>query len=90
MPSLLFNLQPFLSQIERRAFARVAAEGEALGEYRGKVEAKTEAILKILTKRGVSITEAHRERILECSDLAELDRWFDRALTAVAIDELFA
>jgi hypothetical protein len=83
---MLSNLQPFLTEAERQAFAKAAAEGEA----RGEAKAKAEAILKILTKRGVSITEAHRQRVLGCSDLAALDRWFDRALTVMVIDELFA
>jgi hypothetical protein len=52
---MLSNLQPFLTEVERQAFARVAAEGKA--------EGKAEDILKILTKRGVSITEAHRQRV---------------------------
>jgi len=83
---MLSNLQSFLNEAERQAFARVAAEGEA----RGEAKAKAEAILKILAKRGVSITEAQRQRVLDCSDLATLDRWLDRALTSIAIDELFA
>ena len=29
------------------------------------------------------------QRILDCGDLATIDRWLDRALTVTAIDELF-
>jgi hypothetical protein len=83
---MLQNLQPFLTESERRAFA----EAEAKGQAKGEAKAKAEDILKILTKRGISLAEAHRQRVLGCSDLAMLDRWFDRALTITIADELFA
>jgi hypothetical protein len=78
---MLPNIEPYLNETQRRAFAAAKAEGEAKGEAK--------AILKLLAKRGISMTEAHRERIMACTDLATLDSWFDRALTATAIDELF-
>ena len=74
---MLHNIQPFLSESQRRLVAE------------GKAEGKAEDILKILAKRGISLTDEHRRRILGCGDLATLDRWFDRALTATAIRELF-
>jgi hypothetical protein len=79
---MLPNIQPFLSESQRRAFAEVKAEGKA--------EGKAEDILKILAKRGISMTEIQRKRILDCGDLATLDRWFDRALIVTQIDALFA
>jgi hypothetical protein len=82
---MLSNIQPFLSETQRRAFA----EAESRGEARGEAKAKAENILKILAKRGLALAEVHRERVLGCTDLAALDRWFDRALTVTTVDELF-
>jgi len=79
---MLPNIQPFLSETQRRVFAEA--------EAKGKAEGKAEDILKILAKRGISMAEAQRQRILDCADLAMLDRWFDRALTVATIDDLFA
>jgi hypothetical protein len=36
------------------------------------------------------MTDAHRERVFACTDLATLDGWFDRVLTVTSMDELFA
>jgi hypothetical protein len=74
---MLPDLQQFLSESQRRSFAKGQAEGMA------------KAVLKILAKRGISTAESERQRILDCTDLATLDRWLDRALTLETIDELF-
>jgi Uma2 family endonuclease len=47
------------------------------------------AILAILRVRGVAVGEEVEARIRECSDLAILDRWLQRAAVVVAVDELF-
>jgi hypothetical protein len=69
--------QRFFSETQRRSFA----QGEAKGEAR--------AILRILERRGVSISAELRDRILGCSDLATLEGWLDKALTAASAEELF-
>ena len=76
------NIEPYLNETQRRAFAEAEAKGEAKG--------KAEDILKILTKRGIAMTDAHRASVLACTDLAVLDGWFDRVLTVASMDELFA
>jgi hypothetical protein len=70
-------IRNFLNAAERRTYDKV------------KAGAKAEAVLKILTKRGLTTTPLHRRQIEECTDLKTLDRWFDQALTAVSADELF-
>jgi len=45
-------------------------------------------ILQLLTARGVPVDEAARQRILSCSDLDTLDRWFDRALNATTLRDV--
>ncbi len=59
----------------------------ARGEAEGKAEA--EWILTLLRKRGVAVAEAAAAQILSCRDIGVLDRWFDRAIPAAAVQDLF-
>jgi hypothetical protein len=52
------------------------------GLNEGKAEGKAEGLLAILTLRGLEVTAAERARILATTDLATIERWFDRAPTA--------
>jgi hypothetical protein len=49
----------------------------------------TADVLTFLDARGLSVSDHHRERILACTDVTELDRWIRRAATIVSVDELF-
>ena len=46
-------------------------------------------LLRLLDKRGLVLTDPLRERVLACTDEAQLQEWFDRALTAGQVDEIF-
>jgi hypothetical protein len=70
--------QRFMSETQRRSFA----EGEAKGEAR--------ALLRVLERRGIAISNEQRERVLACSDLTVLEGWLDRAATAASVREVFA
>jgi hypothetical protein len=48
-----------------------------------------EAVLRILARRGISVSDPERRRILECRELETLGPWLDHALTVTAIGELF-
>jgi predicted transposase/invertase (TIGR01784 family) len=61
----------------------------ALANREGALGAKRDALLRILAHAGVTLTEEHRQRIEACSDLATLDQWFDHALGAKSIAEVF-
>jgi hypothetical protein len=45
-------------------------------------------VLRILTARGVQVVEEAQQRILACTDVATLDRWFDRALNATRLSDV--
>ena len=47
------------------------------------------AVLRVLDKRGLTLSEAQQQRITECTDPETLDRWLDRALTVTSADALF-
>ncbi|MFF8192409.1 hypothetical protein ACF05L_16445 [Streptomyces bobili] len=40
--------------------------------------------------RGVEVPDAVRERVTACTDLEVLRAWFDRSLSVVSAEELFA
>jgi predicted transposase YdaD len=65
-------------------------QGRVQGIAEGAIQAKAEAILKVLGARHLKTTKAQRGQVNEATDLAQLDRWFDRALTAATTSEVFA
>ena len=62
--------------------------GVQKGLAKGLTQGRAEYILRILTARGVHVDEAARQRILTCTDLDTLDRWFDRALNATTLSDV--
>jgi len=44
--------------------------------------------LRILAQRGLLVSDDQRRRIHECTDVATLDGWLDRALLVASVDEL--
>jgi HEPN domain-containing protein len=72
-------------------------EGEQLGEERGRREGdervreeRARAILDVLQRRGIALSDAQLERIATCRDEATLARWRELAWTAGTGDELIA
>jgi hypothetical protein len=51
----------------------------------GRIQGRAESVLRILTSRGVPVDDEARQRILACTDVTTLDRWFDRALHAATV-----
>ncbi|MGD0525624.1 MAG: hypothetical protein ABSE49_10790 [Polyangiaceae bacterium] len=50
----------------------------------GKAEGKAEAVLAVLAARQIAVPDEIRARITACADVAILDRWLARAITALA------
>jgi hypothetical protein len=80
------GLEKFFSAAQRRNFERGLAEGEA----KGKAQGEAAALLKILTRRGLTLTAEQRRRIMGCADVTVLERWLDRALSVSSVAELLA
>jgi hypothetical protein len=72
------GLEKFFSEAQRRNFER------------GRTEGKAEALLTILMRRGLTPTAAQRRRIIECTDLAMLERWLNGSLSVSSLEELLA
>ncbi len=68
------NFPPFAQQI----FERGVRDGEVKGELKGK----RDALLRLLARAGIALSEEENTRIRECSDAATLDRWVDNVLGA--------
>ncbi|KFA91647.1 Rpn family recombination-promoting nuclease/putative transposase [Archangium violaceum] len=62
--------------------------GRQEGRQEGRAEGLSGALVRILTSRGVHVDEAARQRILTCTDMATLERWFDRALNATTLSDV--
>ncbi len=69
-----------------KGMAKGRAEGVAQGRAKGMVEGvakgRAEALLTVLAAREIPVSDALRERILSCTDLATLERWLQRATVA--------
>ncbi|MET8144930.1 hypothetical protein ABZU32_31905 [Sphaerisporangium sp. NPDC005288] len=64
-------------------------KGLEAGKKEARVEERGNAVLTILTARGVHVSDDVRERITACTDLTELNTWMLRSATATTTDELF-
>lgn len=60
------------------------------GHKSGLAEGKRDALARLLARRGLVPTEDDRARLAACADVAILDRWFDNALTAKTVVEVFS
>jgi hypothetical protein len=64
-------------------------QGRAEGRVEGRVEGEARAVFTLLEARGIAVPDDARARILECTDLDQLDTWVRRAATADSLDDLF-
>jgi flagellar biosynthesis/type III secretory pathway protein FliH len=64
-------------------------EGLQEGREQGLQESKTEYLLKIIDARRIALTEQERQQVSSCTDLAQLDQWFGRALNATTAADIF-
>lgn len=59
------------------------------GRAEGRAEGEARMLLRVLAARGFVLPDAIRERVVGCSDLAQLEAWADRAVTAKSVPEIF-
>jgi predicted transposase/invertase (TIGR01784 family) len=65
-------------------------EGEIRGEIRGELKGLREALLRLIARAGISLTEDDRARIQACADATTLDRWLDNVLGAKTASDVFS
>ena len=78
------------SEYEKTFVERIHDQGIAEGEARGEAKGKAEAVLKLLDARHLVPSSDQRQQVTSCTDALQLDRWFDRAITAGTAAEVFA
>ena len=72
-----------------RVIERALADREARGEARGELRSLAGAVLRVLARKGVSVDDEARARVLDCDDRATLEAWLDRAVTATTVGDVF-
>jgi hypothetical protein len=72
----------WLDEMEEQAAAKAGAKAAA--------ETTADKILKVLDARHLDPTDEHRKQVTACTDIGQLDRWFDRALVAATVAEVFS
>ena len=66
------------------------AAGRAEGHKSGLAEGKRDALIRLVTRLKVELSDEDRARIAECNDAPTLDRWFDNTLGAKTSADVFA
>jgi hypothetical protein len=59
------------------------------GHIEGRAAEKAADVLDVLDARGLAVSDAQHERIVNCKDIEILTRWVRRSATIVSTDELF-
>ena len=79
----------FIESYEERGLARGLEQGVEQGVEQGRVVKAREDLLKVLDIRRLRPTGAQRMQVEACTDLAQLDQWFERSLTATTAADVF-
>jgi hypothetical protein len=77
-------------ELAEAKWAAGLAEGRAEGQIAGQITGKRDSLLRLLRRAELRLTPAEQERIATCMDLATLDRWFDNALAAKTVADVFS
>ena len=64
-------------------------QGLEEGREQGLEQGKAEYLIKIIDARRIAMTDQERQQVTSCTDLTQLDQWFDRALTATTAADIF-
>src|ERR1700722_14321187 len=60
-------------------------QGMQEGLQQGQVKAKSEHVLKIIDARAIDVTAEQRQLVSSCTDIAQLDEWYDSALSGETV-----
>lgn len=82
------TLRNLLQQEGYESVEQVRAEGHKEGHKEGELVALAQALLTVLSARGLTVAPALRERILGMRDAETLTRWIGRAATCRTAEEL--
>ncbi len=78
-----------LARIKDEAvWEEVKTDARAEGRLEGRFATLRAALVRVLTRRGLTVTDAHVALIDACDDPATLDAWLDRAVDAPTTDDV--
>lgn len=77
---------PFMQEI----FERARREGELRGELRGELKGLREALLRLISRTGITLSDSDRARIQTCEETATLDRWLENVLGAKTLADVLS
>ncbi len=87
------NWEELFEETFGEAAAKGRAEGEARGraegEARGRAEGEAQALIRVLSARGLAVSDEERQRILACQDTDLLARWIERSVIVARTEEIF-
>lgn len=76
-----------VQRLMREQDEQLIAQGREAGLRDGQVSEARRSVERVLSKRGLALTEAQRTMLAGCSDLGTLERWLDQAITAQSADD---
>jgi len=79
----------FIESYVNVGIERGREEGREEGLAQGAISAKAADLIKALDVRQLQPTVEQLAQVTACTDLAQLDRWFERSLTAATAAEVF-
>jgi len=80
---------PLAQALADQVTEKVTEEVTQRVAHETRLKDRSESLLRALELQSKPISDADRQRILECTDVDVLDRWFDRSFTVAAASELF-
>ena len=81
--------EQLIAEGKAAGIAEGVAKGIAEGVAKGEAKGMARMVERLLDTRGLTLTDELRERLVGCNDAALLQRWFDRAVTATTLTEVF-
>ncbi|MER5224738.1 hypothetical protein [Streptomyces flaveus] len=72
-----------------RGYGEAYVNTHAQEYLKGYLQGRVADVLLLLEARGIPVSDADQDRVTTCNDLRILTLWFDRAITATSIAEVF-
>jgi hypothetical protein len=82
-------MQEHLGEAGKKAVVTIADSLRAEGQAKGWVEEAARAVLNVLEARNIEVPVEIRQRILACTEIAALQAWQRRAVTAERAADIF-
>ncbi|MCZ9347598.1 hypothetical protein NGM37_58925 [Streptomyces sp. TRM76130] len=89
LEKMVISYFPGRGTVFEEAYYDGEAKGREEGKAAGKAAGKAEGVLRVLEVRGLTVSDDVRARVTGCADLARLDDWLARAVTAERAEDLF-